>query len=130
MLGGGPEFDVAIATPDMMKDVGKLGRILGPRGLMPTPKGGTVTMDVARVIKESKAGRIEYRVDKFGNVHAPIGKKSFEDGKLIDNARSLVSALVKAKPAAAKGTYLKSITLSSTMGPGLRVDPQTIELEA
>jgi large subunit ribosomal protein L1 len=120
--GGWLDFDVAIATPDMMKDVGKLGRILGPRGLMPTPKGGTVTMDVARVIQESKAGRIEYRVDKFGNVQAPIGKVSFDIDKLEANLNSLMDSIKRKRPAAAKGTYVRSVSVSSTMGPGVRID--------
>ncbi len=117
-------FDVAIATPDMMGMVGKLGRILGPRGLMPNPKTGTVTFDVAKAVKEVKAGKIEYRVDKAGNIHAPIGKVSFETEKLLENLRTLVDALVRAKPVAAKGQYMKSISLSSTMGPGVKVNTQ------
>ncbi|GEA14408.1 50S ribosomal protein L1 [Moorella sp. E308F] len=121
--GGWLDFDVAIATPDMMGTVGKLGRILGPRGLMPNPKSGTVTMDLARAIKEVKAGKIEFRVDKTAIVHAPIGKASFEEGKLKENFQALIEALVRAKPAAAKGQYLKSISISSTMGPGIKVNP-------
>ncbi|TEB08906.1 50S ribosomal protein L1 [Pelotomaculum propionicicum] len=119
-------FDVAIATPDMMGTVGKLGRILGPRGLMPNPKTGTVTFDVAKAVKEVKAGKIEYRVDKAGNIHAPIGKVSFETEKLVENLRTLVDALVRAKPAAAKGQYMKGISLSSTMGPGVKVNTQKV----
>lgn len=119
-------FDVAIATPDMMGTVGKLGRILGPRGLMPNPKTGTVTFDVARAVKEVKAGKIEYRVDKAGNIHAPIGRVSFDNEKLLENLRTLVDALVRAKPAAAKGQYLKGISLSSTMGPGVKVNTQKV----
>lgn len=119
-------FDVAIATPDMMGAVGKLGRILGPRGLMPNPKTGTVTFDVARAVKEVKAGKIEYRVDKAGNIHAPIGKVSFPTEKLQENLRTLIDALVRARPAAAKGQYLKSISVSSTMGPGVKVNPQKV----
>ncbi|MCL6639137.1 MAG: 50S ribosomal protein L1 [Firmicutes bacterium] len=119
-------FDVAIATPDMMGMVGKLGRILGPRGLMPNPKTGTVTFDIARAVKEVKAGKIEYRVDKAGNIHAPIGKVSFPTEKLVDNLRTLIDALVRAKPAAAKGTYLKGITVTSTMGPGVKINPQKV----
>lgn len=119
-------FDVAIATPDMMGTVGKLGRILGPRGLMPNPKTGTVTFDVARAVKEVKAGKIEYRVDKAGNIHAPIGKVSFPTEKLQENLRTLIDALVRARPAAAKGQYLKSISVSSTMGPGVKVNPQKV----
>ncbi|MGI9860690.1 50S ribosomal protein L1 [Moorella naiadis] len=121
--GGWLDFDVAIATPDMMGLVGRLGRILGPRGLMPNPKAGTVTMDLARAIKEVKAGKIEFRVDKTAIVHAPIGKASFETDKLKENFRVLMEALVKAKPAAAKGQYLKSISLAMTMGPGINVNP-------
>lgn len=119
-------FDVAIATPDMMGTVGKLGRILGPRGLMPNPKTGTVTFDVARAVKEVKAGKIEYRVDKAGNIHAPIGKVSFPTEKLQENLRTLIETLVKARPAAAKGQYLKGISVSSTMGPGVKVNPQKV----
>ena len=121
--GGWLDFDVAIATPDMMKNVGKLGRILGPRGLMPTPKAGTVTMDVGRVVKESKAGRIEFRVDRNGIVHAPIGKVSFEVSALEENFESLMDAIKRNKPSAAKGTYVKSVSVSSTMGPGVGIDP-------
>ena len=121
--GGWLDFDVAIATPDMMKDVGKLGRVLGPRGLMPTPKAGTVTMDVARVVKESKAGRIEFRVDKTGIIHAPVGKVSFDIDALLENVESLMEAIKRNKPSAAKGTYIRSVTVSSTMGPGVGIDP-------
>ena len=121
--GGWLDFDVAIATPDMMKDVGKLGRVLGPRGLMPTPKAGTVTMDVARVVKESKAGRIEFRVDKTGIIHAPVGKVSFGVDALVENFTSLMEAIKRNRPSAAKGTYVRSVTVSSTMGPGVRIDP-------
>ena len=121
--GGWLEFDVAIATPDMMKNVGKLGRILGPRGLMPTPKAGTVTMDVGRVVKESKAGRIEFRVDKTGIVHAPIGKVSFTVAALEANFEALMGAIKRNRPSAAKGTYIRSVTVSSTMGPGVGIDP-------
>ncbi|MBC7325710.1 MAG: 50S ribosomal protein L1, partial [Moorella sp. (in: Bacteria)] len=121
--GGWLDFDVAIATPDMMGLVGKLGRILGPRGLMPNPKAGTVTMDLERAIKEVKAGKIEFRVDKTAIVHAPIGKASFAEEKLKENFQALLEALVRAKPAAARGQYLKSISLSSTMGPGIKVNP-------
>ncbi|KYH33703.1 50S ribosomal protein L1 [Neomoorella mulderi] len=121
--GGWLDFDVAIATPDMMGMVGKLGRILGPRGLMPNPKAGTVTMDLDRAIKEVKAGKIEFRVDKTAIVHAPIGKASFAEDKLKENFQALIEALVRAKPAAAKGQYLKSISISSTMGPGVKVNP-------
>ncbi|ATW27106.1 50S ribosomal protein L1 [Candidatus Formimonas warabiya] len=121
--GGWFGFDVAVATPDMMGTVGKLGRLLGPKGLMPNPKTGTVTMDVTRAIKEIKAGKIEYRLDKAAIIHAPLGKVSFEADKLFDNYVTLVDVLIKAKPAAAKGQYVKSITVSSTMGAGVRVNP-------
>jgi large subunit ribosomal protein L1 len=124
------EFDTVIATPDMMGQVGRLGRVLGPRGLMPNPKVGTVTFDVEKAVREAKAGKVEFRVEKAGIVHAQVGKKSFGDPELAGNLRSLVGALVKAKPAAAKGIYLRSITVSSTMGPGIKVDPSTIEVEA
>ncbi len=116
------ECDVVIATPDMMSSVGQLGRILGPRGLMPNPKSGTVTMDVVRAVKEVKAGKIEYRVDKTGNLHAPVGKVSFSQQQLQDNLNAFMDSVVRAKPAAAKGTYVKSVTVSSSMGPGVRVD--------
>ncbi len=118
------DFDRVIATPDMMGAVGKLGRILGPRGLMPNPKVGTVTFDVANAVKEAKGGKIEYRVEKAGIVHARIGKCSFTEKALSDNASALINALVRQKPSTAKGTYLRSITVSSTMGPGVRIDPQ------
>jgi large subunit ribosomal protein L1 len=121
--GGWLDFDVAIATPDLMKDVGKLGRVLGPRGLMPTPKAGTVTMDVGRAVSEAKAGKIEFRVDRTGNVHAPIGKVSFEAARLMENFDAIADAIVRNKPAAAKGTYVKTVTVSSTMGPGVSIDP-------
>ena len=117
------DFDRVIATPDMMGAVGKLGRILGPRGLMPNPKVGTVTFDVGNAVKEAKGGKIEYRVEKAGIVHARIGKASFEEQALTDNAKALINALVRAKPSTAKGTYVRSITLSSTMGPGIKIDP-------
>lgn len=124
--GGWSDFDVAIATPDMMGTVGKIGRILGPKGLMPNPKTGTVTMDVANAVKEVKAGKIEYRAEKAGIVHAPIGKVSFTKEALVENFNALADALIKAKPAAAKGTYVKSITISSTMGPGIKINPGQI----
>jgi large subunit ribosomal protein L1 len=124
------DFDTVIATPDMMGQVGRLGRVLGPRGLMPNPKVGTVTFDVSKAVREAKAGKVEFRVEKAGIVHAQVGKKSFGDNELAGNVKSLVGALIKAKPPAAKGTYLRSITLSSTMGPGIKVDPGTIEVEA
>lgn len=117
------DFDVCVATPDVMGKVGPLGRILGPRSLMPTPKGGTVTFDVQRAVSEIKAGKIEYRVDKSGNVHAPIGRVSFSAEQLDENLGALMDSIVRAKPAASKGTYVKSVTVSSTMGPGVPVDP-------
>jgi large subunit ribosomal protein L1 len=120
------DFDTVIATPDMMGQVGRLGRVLGPRGLMPNPKVGTVTADVKKAVQEAKAGKIEFRVEKAGIVHAPIGKKSFEPQKLADNVRALIDALLKAKPSTAKGTYVKSITLSTTMGPGIKIDPGSV----
>jgi large subunit ribosomal protein L1 len=120
------DFDRVIATPDMMGAVGKLGRILGPRGLMPNPKVGTVTFDVGNAVKEAKAGKVEYRVEKAGIVHARIGKSSFTEQALGDNAMALILALVRAKPSTAKGIYLKSITLTSTMGPGVRIDPASV----
>lgn len=116
------EFDVALATPDMMGQVGRLGRILGRRGLMPNPKAGTITFDLERTIREVKAGRVEFRVDKTGIIHVPIGKVSFEDADLVDNLAALVDAVVRAKPAGAKGQYLRGLTVASTMGPGIRVD--------
>ena len=118
------EFDKVVATPDMMAKVGKLGKVLGPRGLMPNPKVGTVTNDVARVVKELKAGMVQFRVDKAGIIHAPIGRKNFETAKLVENMKALVDALVKAKPATSKGVYLRGINISTTMGPGVKVDPK------
>jgi len=115
-------FDVVVATPDMMGMVGKLGRVLGPKGLMPNPKTGTVTLDVTKAVKDVKAGKIEYRVDKAGIIHAPIGKVSFDEEKLLDNYKALAETLAKAKPAAAKGQYMKSVTVSSTMGPGVKIN--------
>lgn len=124
-LQGGQELeaDVAIATPDMMSEVGKLGRVLGPRGLMPNPKSGTVTQDVAKTVSEFKAGKIEYRNDRYGNVHVPVGKVSFEVEQLMENLTALTGEIQRAKPAGSKGRYLKSMTISSTMGPGVKVDP-------
>jgi large subunit ribosomal protein L1 len=116
------DFDAVIATPDMMRSVGKLGKILGPRGLMPNPKTGTVTTDVSQAVKEVKAGKVEFRVDKTGVIHAPVGKVSFATDKLLENANSLIQAVLKAKPSAAKGKYVKSVTLCSTMGPGVHLD--------
>ncbi|HWV56002.1 MAG TPA: 50S ribosomal protein L1 [Longimicrobiales bacterium] len=117
------DFDAVVATPDVMGQVGQLGRILGPRGLMPTPKAGTVTFDVANAVREIKAGKIEFRVDRSGNVHAPIGRVSFEPQQLVENFEAFMDAVIRGKPAAAKGTYIRSITVSSTMGPGVRIDP-------
>jgi large subunit ribosomal protein L1 len=114
---------VAIATPDQMGNVGKLGRVLGPRGLMPNPKTGTVTFDIAKAVSDAKAGKLEYRTDRGANVHVPIGKKSFEGRKLLENYAALVEEIVRAKPSAAKGRYIKGITITTTMGPGLHVDP-------
>lgn len=122
--GGWLDFDAAVATPDMMGQAGRLGKILGPRGLMPNPKAGTVTFDVGAAVKEIKAGKIEYRTDKAGIVHAPIGKASFSADQLAENLRNLMEALVRAKPDAAKGQYIQSVTISSTMGPGIPVNPQ------
>ncbi|ADE67237.1 MULTISPECIES: 50S ribosomal protein L1 [Priestia] len=116
------EFDVIVATPDMMGEVGKLGRVLGPKGLMPNPKTGTVTFDVQKAVNEIKAGKVEYRVDKAGNIHVPIGKVSFEESKLVENFTTIFETMVKAKPAAAKGTYMKNVAVTSTMGPGIKVD--------
>ena len=130
ILGGWMDFDAVVATPDMMRGVGRLGKVLGPRGLMPNPKTGTVTTDIAKAVKEIKAGKVEFRVDKTGIVHAPVGKTSFAEGALIANAHALVESIVKAKPPAAKGRYLKSITVSSTMGPGVRIDTTTVEAVA
>ncbi len=121
---GFTDFDVAVATPDQMGNVGKLGRILGPRGLMPNPKTGTVTMDVAKAVREAKAGKLEYRTDRGANVHVSIGKKSFAERQLVENYAALLDEIVRAKPAAAKGRYIRQITLASTMGPGIHVDPQ------
>lgn len=118
------DFDVVVATPDMMGQVGKLGRILGPRGLMPNPKTGTVTFEVAKAVQEIKAGKIEYRTDKAGVVHVPVGKVSFAEEKLAENIKTVIEALIRAKPPAAKGTYLRSVAISSTMGPGIRLAPQ------
>jgi large subunit ribosomal protein L1 len=118
------DFDVALATPDIMGQVGRLGKILGPRGMMPNPKSGTVTFDIAKAVRDVQGGRVEFRVDRFGIIHAPVGKVSFDDAKLRDNFATLMEAIVKAKPSAAKGTYVRTVTLTSTMGPGIGVDPQ------
>lgn len=124
--GGWLEFDTAVATPDLMGQVGRLGKILGPRGLMPNPKVGTVTFDISRAVREVKAGKVEFKVDKAGNVHVPVGKKSFAAEHLVSNAQTVLEALMKVKPAAAKGQYLRSITVSTTMGPGIPVDVQRV----
>ena len=126
--GGFMDFEAVVATPDMMKSVGRLGKVLGPRGLMPNPKTGTVTFDIGKAVREIKAGKVEFRVDKTGIVHAPVGKASFPTQNLLQNAHALVEAIVKAKPAAAKGKYLKSLVLSTTMGPAIRVDTATVDL--
>ncbi len=127
--GGWMDFDAVVATPDMMRHVGKLGRVLGPRGLMPNPKTGTVTFDVAAAVKDIKAGKVEFRVDKTAIIHAAVGKLSFDDGKLLENAEALVSAVVRAKPSAAKGKYVRSIYIASTMGPGVHIDPAFVEAQ-
>lgn len=121
------EFDAVVATPDMMKSVGRLGKVLGPRGLMPNPKTGTVTLDVAKAVREVKAGKVEFRVDKTGIIHCPVGKVSFEPAKLAENAHALISNVLKAKPATAKGRYVKNITISSTMGPAVPIDLASVE---
>jgi large subunit ribosomal protein L1 len=123
------DIDAIVATPDMMGEVGKLGRVLGPRGLMPNPKSGTVTFDVAKAVQELKAGKIEFRVDKGANVHAPVGKASFSEEKLLDNARTFIRELLRAKPSAAKGHYVQSLTMSATMGPGITLDATAIAAE-
>jgi large subunit ribosomal protein L1 len=124
--GGWMEFDTTIATPDLMGQVGRLGKVLGPRGLMPNPKLGTVTFDVGRAVREAKAGKVEYRVDKAGNIHTPVGRRSFSAEQLTANALAVIESIMRAKPAASKGTYLRSLTLSTTMGPGIKVDAQRI----
>ncbi|QDF54546.1 50S ribosomal protein L1 [Bacillus velezensis] len=125
----GFEFDVIVATPDMMGEVGKIGRVLGPKGLMPNPKTGTVTFEVEKAIGEIKAGKVEYRVDKAGNIHVPIGKVSFEDEKLVENFTTMYDTILKAKPAAAKGVYVKNVAVTSTMGPGVKVDASTFNVK-
>jgi large subunit ribosomal protein L1 len=130
IAGGWLDFEAVVATPDMMRVVGKLGKVLGPRGLMPNPKTGTVTPNVAQAVSEIKAGKVEFRVDKTGIVHAPVGKTSFPSQNLIANAAALLDSIVKAKPAAAKGKYLRSITVSSTMGPGVKIDETRVETAA
>ena len=127
---GNMNFDVVIASPDTMRIVGTLGQVLGPRGLMPNPKVGTVTPDVAQAVRNAKAGQVQFRVDKAGIIHGTIGRRSFEDGKLVDNLRALIEALNKAKPASSKGVYLRKVAVSSTMGIGVRVDTQSIVVQA
>ena len=127
---GWTDYDAVIATPDMMRSVGRLGKILGPRGLMPNPKTGTVTTDVAKAVQETKAGKVEFRVDKTGVIHAPVGKVSFDQGKLLENASALINAIVRAKPAAAKGKYVRTATICSTMGPGVSLDVTTFNARA
>lgn len=124
--GGWFDFDVIVATPDMMGEVGRLGRVLGPKGLMPNPKTGTVTMDVTKAVQEIKAGKVTYRADKAGNIHVPIGKVSFDNEKLIENFRTIHDTIVRAKPAAAKGTYMKNVAITSTFGPGVKVDASSL----
>jgi large subunit ribosomal protein L1 len=128
IMGGWIDFDAVVATPDMMRAVGRLGKVLGPRGLMPNPKTGTVSLDIGRAVREIKAGKVEFRVDKTGIIHAPVGKTSFASDSLVANAQALVESIVKAKPAAAKGKYLKSVTVSSTMGPGVKIDTTHLDL--
>ena len=120
-------FDAVVATPDMMREVGKLGKLLGPRGMMPNPKAGTVTFEVGEAVRQIKAGKVEFRVDKTAIIHVPVGKLSFGDEKLVENARTLVQAVLRARPVAAKGKYLKTIYVASTMGPGVAVDPASVE---
>jgi len=127
ILGGWQDFDAVVATPDMMRAVGKLGKVLGPRGLMPNPKTGTVTLDVAKAVREIKAGKVEFRVDKAGVVHAPVGRISFDTANLVANAHALMDSIMKAKPSAAKGKYVKSVTMSSTMGPGVVIDTANLD---
>jgi len=127
--GGWLDFDVLVATPDVMKHLGKLGKVLGPRGLMPNPKSGTVTMDIGHAVKEIKAGKIDFRVDKFGIIHTSVGKASFEHTKLYDNIKTLLQTIIRLKPASSKGTYLRSISLSSTMGPGIRMMTNPLEYQ-
>lgn len=127
ITGGWFDFDIAVSTPDMMIQVGKLGKVLGPKGLMPNPKSGTVTFDIAKAVKDFKAGKVEYRNDKAGNVHVPIGKASFSKDALLDNAKVVISAVMRAKPAASKGTFLRGVGISSTMGPGVKIDTATLK---
>jgi large subunit ribosomal protein L1 len=127
IMGGWTDFDAVVATPDMMRAVGRLGKVLGPRGLMPNPKTGTVTVDIGRAVREIKAGKVEFRVDKTGIIHAPVGKTSFKGDALVANAQALVESVIKAKPSAAKGKYLRTVTVSSTMGPGVPVDTGSLD---
>jgi large subunit ribosomal protein L1 len=127
ITGGWMDFDAVVATPDMMRSVGRLGKVLGPRGLMPNPKTGTVTVDVTKAVQEIKAGKVEFRVDKGGVVHAPVGKLSFEADKLVANVHALIDSIVKAKPSAAKGKYVRSVTMTSTMGPGIMIDSSNVD---
>ena len=127
IMGGWSDFDAVVATPDMMRAVGRLGKVLGPRGLMPNPKTGTVTLDVTKAVQEIKAGKVEFRVDKAGVVHAPVGKISFDADRLVANTRALMETIIKAKPSAAKGRYVKSVTMSSTMGPGIKIDTSHVD---
>ena len=126
VIKGNIDFDAAVATPDLMSLVGRAGRVLGPRGLMPNPKAGTVTMDIAKAVSEIKAGKLEYRVDRQGNLHLVVGKRSFDEQRLLDNYLAVIDEIIRAKPAAAKGRYLRSVTLSTTMGPGIRVDTNRV----
>jgi len=130
IAGGWMDFDAVVATPDLMRSVGKLGKVLGPRGLMPNPKTGTVTFDVGKAVKEIKAGKVEFRVDKTGNIHAPCGKIKFDENSLAENARALIDAVIRAKPATSKGKYVRSISISSTMGPGIWVDEASVMARA
>lgn len=130
IAGGWTDFDAMVATPDMMRSVGKLGKILGPRGLMPNPKTGTVSFEIGKAIRDIKAGKVEFRVDKTGIVHAPCGKVQFEEGKLYENAKTLIDAVIRAKPPSSKGKYVRSISISSTMGPGIWIDEASVESHA
>lgn len=128
IAGGWTSFDALVATPEMMRDVGKLGKVLGPRGLMPTPKAGTVTVDIAKAVQELKGGKIEFKIDKHGVIHNAVGKISFASDKLVDNIRAYLHAIWRAKPSTAKGHYMKSLVISSTMGPGIKIDPRELEV--